>query len=99
VRDDEKPPLPVEIEWEEREPLDMGVIEDPNDFQLGIKDEPPNDGLVLMFPKANKGLLFSGDALTKLLYLFDTLLHAAVNSQSSGAGEAPRGKAKKVTLH
>lgn len=105
MKDEEQPPLEVEIDWaagEVKPPkIDIGEISDPELFDLMVPTD--REGLVLMFREGRKGLLFSGAALQKLLFLFDTLIHSMVDSASPGGLEenllGSHKKTKKVTLH
>lgn len=104
MKDSEKPPLEVEIDWETGEvaapKIDIGELSDPDLFDLMVPTD--RDGLVLMFREGRKGLLFSGPALQKLIFLFDTLIHSMVDSASPGGLEENllgAKKTKKVTLH
>ena len=101
MRDDELPPLQLDITWEDPSPeaaLTIGVLEGADDVDLAIDQE--QGGVVLIFPETKHGILFRGAALQKVLFLFDTLIHNVINSQSAdgASGEGPRQK-KKVTLH
>jgi hypothetical protein len=92
-------PLQLEIDWTQPEKprLDLGEISDPDLFDVGVSVSP--QGLVIAFPSEFKGLLFSGEALSKLLFVIDSILHAVVGSPGAEVGEASDAKPKKVTLH
>lgn len=100
MKDEEKPPLQLEIEWEapEPKPLSVSEVADPDMFDLGYSGGPDLKGPMLVFHEANSALVFTGDAASKLLYVFDVLIHRVVESNSVEVGEASTAK-KKVTLH
>lgn len=100
MKDEEKEPLQLAIDWNEPDLMKVGEITDPDDFDLMLPQNHP--GLMLVFPQANHGLLFQGAALQKLLFVFDTLIHSMVDSASPGGLEenlSGHKKTKKVTLH
>lgn len=96
-RDDD--PLPLEISWDEPadDRITLGDLSDPEEFDLGYTKD---GGLALVFPKGKIGMLFRGEALQKLLFAFDAILHSMLNSGPQAAfEEGAAGVKKKVTLH
>lgn len=101
MKDDELPPLELDISWEDPSPeaaLTIGVLESADDVDMAIDQE--QGGVVLLFPESKHGIMFRGAAMQKVLFLFDTLIHNVIDSHSAAgaSGEGPRQK-KKVTLH
>jgi len=100
--DSKKPPLQLEIPWDQ--PLDKAMvlaeITNPDVFELAVSSEPGHDGLVVLFPNEHHGILFRNAALAKLMFQFDIILHQLLPfDRAEASGEGPAATKKKVTLH